>query len=261
MILLAGEKSMIQNDLPELENQKVVLLRAKDQAQELTNSLESLGAQVIQCPLIELVPKQEEMDKLSSSFLRVFHALIFTSVNGVKVFSDALKKNNVDPGFLKQKDVYVIGPKTRDACLTIGLFPKPLPDYYQAEDLIELIGNSLNGKKVLLITAEGARKLLPLELAKKGVEVTTLPIYKNLQPLAPDVTVDHNSLVMFTSPSTVDRFFESRFYKKQEIIAFCIGSVTAQSVKKYVTANVYTAQEATVESLVDKMIDYARGSV
>lgn len=252
---------MIQSDLSKLKNQKVVLLRAKDQTQGLTDSLENLGAQVIHCPLIELVPKQEEIDKLSLNFLHPFHAFIFTSVNGVKIFRNALKEKNVDLGFLKQKDVYVVGPKTRDACLGIGFHPKPLPDCYQAENLIELIGNHLTSKKALLITAEGARKLLPLELAKKGAEVITLPIYKNVQPLAPDVTVDSNSLVMFTSPSTVDRFFESSFYKKQAIVAFCIGGVTAQSVKKYVTTNVYTAQQATVESLVDKMIDYVRGVI
>lgn len=261
MILLAGEKSMIHNDQPELKSQKVVVLRARDQTQELTHHLQNLGAQVIHCPLIELVPNQKEVDRISSRFLGTFHTLIFTSVNGVKIFSETLKKKTVDRSFIDQKDVYVIGPKTRDACLKMGLSPKPLPECYQAEHLIELIGYTLNGKNVLLVTAEGAREFLPLELAKKGAKVTCLFIYKNLQPLTPDVTIEHNSLVMFTSPSTVDRFFGSHFYKKQEIIAFCIGAVTAQSVKKYLDKNIYIAQEATVESLVYKMIDYARGSL
>lgn len=247
---------MIKNNPEALKARRIILLRAKEQAGELSRELEKLGAKVILCPLIEVTPNKEVLEKLTLKDLLRFDAFIFTSVNGVKTLAKHLEENKFSCDALNSRLIYVIGPKTKKAGQELGLQTQDVPGSFEAEGLIEFIGDHLNQKKVLILTAEGARDILLQELKKRGAEVTRLFIYKNNEPETHAIAVKNNDIVLFTSTSTVDRFFTAKFYDKQNILAFCIGHVTAEAVKKYQQKNIFLAKEATMESLVESVLDY-----
>lgn len=248
---------MINSSQEVLQGHTIILLRAKEQSQEVVQQLKRLGAHVVLYPLIELVQNKDVEEIITQVFVDKFENVILTSVNGVRIFHQFLLKKNID--FRSEmKKLYVIGPKTRDVCLEVGFVPESIPDCYDAEGLLEALENKLSQQNVLIAAAQSARDILPLELEKRGSFVTVLPIYQNVKPNTTPTPLQNGDLVVFTSSSTADRFFNDEIYQKQNIIAFCIGHVTEETVKKFLDKNVYVADKATIESLVDKLIDYTQ---
>ena len=78
-----------------LFGKRVINLRALHQNEEITEKLTSLGADVIQLPLIKFKPILSEQKKISRRFLTPFTTLIFTSSNGVEFFMKSLFKKAV----------------------------------------------------------------------------------------------------------------------------------------------------------------------
>src|SRR5262245_3490334 len=117
---------MIKSRKP-LKNRSVILLRALDQSLELSEELQRLGANVIQCPMIEIVPNQKVIKQLDANFLNPFNLVIFTSSNGVRIFMNGLYDKGLDARKLANKKIFVIGPKTKETCKEYGLIADAMP--------------------------------------------------------------------------------------------------------------------------------------
>ena len=91
----------------------VVVTRKGDQAESMIDRLRELGAEPFFFPVIETIapddwsPLDNALNNLSK-----YQGLIFTSVNGVRFFSERLKTINQDIRELKGLRVFTIGPKT-----------------------------------------------------------------------------------------------------------------------------------------------------
>ena len=101
----------------------MVVTRAREQASGLAQSLMDLGAEVIQCPTIEISPLADyaELDAALAN-LASYGWVIFTSVNGVKHFWLRLAKAGKDSRALGNCKVAAIGP-----ALSV-ISPSPSPE-------------------------------------------------------------------------------------------------------------------------------------
>src|SRR5689334_1423676 len=79
-----------------LKGKTVLTTRAASQSGELRSKLEKLGARVIECPAIEIVPVEDwSVVDAAIQRLRSYEWLIFTSANAVEYFMRRMKAANV----------------------------------------------------------------------------------------------------------------------------------------------------------------------
>lgn len=235
-----------------LSGMRVVLLRAQGQNTEWIQSLSALGAEVVALPLIQTVPNQPALNRIQASFLKRFTSLVFTSPNGVFYFMEALLKNGLDARCLAQKRLIAIGPKTAKTLKQYGLLADSLPADQVAEGILSLF-EQRKGDTILLAVAQGARDVLA-EGLKKAHKVTVLPLYKTKPTSLIQFPLKDGDRVVFTSSSTATHFFEHPLYQGQAIQAFCLGRITAQTVKQYLP-QVWTAPEPTLEAIMKGLYD------
>src|SRR5204863_2241371 len=162
-----------------LFGQRIVVTRDHRQAAELAEPLEELGAEVLLLPVIEIQPpaNPEPLERAMLQ-LHAYDWIIFTSVNGVRSFVNALG----DIRSLRAK-VCAIGPATQAAVEALHIKVDRMPTEYVAESLLEaLAGDDLAGKRILLPRAAVARDLVPLELTRRGAKVDVVEAYRTEVP-------------------------------------------------------------------------------
>src|SRR5580698_8843458 len=130
-----------------LFGQRIVITRAKAQADALASKLAALGAEAVEFPTIEIraaadyAPLDRAIESLSS-----YDWLIFISANGVKFFLDRLDRSAADLRALRAR-ICAIGPATRAAIEALHLKVDVMGKEYIAESLLEALQNhDLAGK-------------------------------------------------------------------------------------------------------------------
>lgn len=193
-----------------LAGKKIVVTRARAQADKLARMLEHLGATVIEFPTIEIRPVQPPPAVPS---LKDFDWIIFTSVNGVSAFLDAIDPKQ--PEFdLRNCRVCAVGPGTTTALRSRGVRVDLIPDDYRQEGVLEALRDHdplLRGKHILLPKGDLAREFLPEQLRALGAEVTELVVYHTVGAEADTAAVRalvdaRPDAVTFTSGSTAKHF-------------------------------------------------------
>lgn len=243
----------------------IVVTRARHQASVLCSQLRELGARVIECPTIKIVqhgPGKEFKEFLTGSDR--YQHLVFTSVNGVEGFVDALKQQGHDLRFLAGKKVVCIGPATAEAFAKRGITPDFVPESYVAEALFPYF-EKLPSAGVALLRAEKAREVLPEALEKLGHSVAVVPVYHTEYVKAEDsATIDALreglvDLVTFTSSSTVEGFarvLEGSEVTPGQVPAASIGPVTTQTCRDLGFNLKVEAVEYTIPGLVTAICQY-----
>jgi uroporphyrinogen III methyltransferase / synthase len=237
------------------EMKRILITRARAQADDFAEKLRAAGFEPIFFPVIEIQPVENNIAlERALSKLGCYDWLVFTSVNAVEVVSRQLTN-----GALPQ--VAAIGPKTAEALKARGITPDFVPEEYVAESILPGLGD-LRGKWVLLPRAEIARKALPEAIFEAGGIPHEISVYKTL-PVEPSseglaalrAGVD---IVTLTSPSTVHNFMAVT--RQQELDPFslpgnplfaCIGPITEQAAREEGLANLITAKEYTTEGLIE----------
>jgi len=224
----------------------VMITRARHQAGEMSKRLKSLGAQVIEFPVIRIEPpvSWKAVDREMSRLER-YDWIFFTSVNGVeKFFERFFERKNDFRKFLHLK-VGAIGPATARTLEGYHLRPDFVPSDYVSEAFADtfLKKTNIGGKKILLVRAEGARRVLRKKLEKRKAEVAEVAVYRirssgsKCGEVIKKLRAGDIDLVSFTSPSTVEHFL-SLVGKKtfQEIrrkpLLASIGPVTGETMKR-----------------------------
>lgn len=251
-----------------LFGRRILVTRTREQASRLTGSLTALGARVIECPTIRLVPPSswEPVDR-AIGVLPEFDWLVLTSPNGVRFFMDRLWENGFDARALAGVKLAAIGPATADMLQSYGLRTDLLPEKYVAESLVEaLVREGVEAKKILLARAADARDVLPDELTAAGARVQVAALYRTLAPEgltreALDALDEGRiDMVTFTSSSTVTnmvRLLGDRLDAfKTGVRAAAIGPITAETARKAGIVPVTEAREHTIDGLVQAILEY-----
>lgn len=257
-----------------LLGKRIVVTRAREQASSLVQALTDLGAAVLECPTIDVIPP-ESWEALDAAIERIadYQWIVFTSVNGVKYFFQRLFAHNRDVRVLGHLSTCAIGPATAEALLDFGIKTDILPKSYRAEAIVESF-RSLDaaGKRILLPRAEEARPILPVELAKMGALVEEVTAYRTRAAeeskdlLLESLQASEVDMVTFTSSSTVKNF---KSLLPEERISTLMTPVTVASIGPITTETAagegfivdVTAETFTVPGLVAAILDhYGRAS-
>ncbi len=197
-----------------LLGKQIVVTRAREQASTLVKTLADLGADVLECPTIEVTPPKD-WGPLDAAIDRIgsYRWVVFTSVNGVGFFFSRLFEKGLDARALGGARICAIGPATAERLRTFGLRTDILPDSYRAESIVAAFGKEdVGGCRILLPRAEKARPILPVELTRMGAEVDEVTAYRTRAVEAAQglllESLEQGSvdMVTFTSSSTVTNF-------------------------------------------------------
>jgi uroporphyrinogen III methyltransferase/synthase len=277
-ILVVGRVAALRDHLRwfderPLFGKKVVVTRSREQAGELVDLLESLGAETIGAPMIRIVPPDDygPLDKAVQEAGQ-YDWIIFTSANGVDAFMRRLNAGPGDVRELKGVQLVAIGPATGEHLAMYGLRADLAPEESRAEAIVHALRElgDLKGKKFLLPRADIAREVLGDELRKAGAEVTEVTAYRTVlaeieREGDPDIyrmlLEKRIDVVTFTSASTVRNFVQI-FGAEQApdllrtTLVASIGPVTAEAAEQYGIKTSIMPKQYNTAALVDAIVEH-----
>jgi uroporphyrinogen III methyltransferase/synthase len=246
-----------------LSGVRIVVTRAREQADALATRLEALGAAVVELPTIEIRPAAGAAPlERAISNLPAYDWLIFTSANGVRFFVEALDRSAVDWRSLRAR-ICAIGPATRAALEGLHLKVDLMGKEYVAEGLLAAFdGHDLAGKRVLLPRAAVARDLVPAELTRRGALVEVVEAYRTVIPedaaarASEAFAAPHRpDVITFTSSSTVRNFVTAAGAGALEGVKVAsIGPVTSRTARELDITVDREAREFTIDGLVEAVL-------
>ncbi|MBF0593621.1 MAG: uroporphyrinogen-III C-methyltransferase [Candidatus Omnitrophica bacterium] len=256
-----------------LQGRRILVTRPEHQAAELIGILKGHGAEVTAVPLIKIVPVADSHE-IRSRFksLKAYDWFVFTSVNGVDLFLQALRRRKISLNVLKDKKFAAIGRKTADvlekAGIRVALVPKDFVQESLADELIKKVNKSA---RLFLVHAEGSRPILEQKLIAAGINVDTVGLYK-----AAPVVENHARVcamfaqkkidaVMLTSSSCVDSFVDvfgrgNLKEKTKNVTIALIGPISAATARQAGLPVTVESLEFTVEGLTNALISFYRGA-
>lgn len=257
-----------------LFGRRILVTRARSQASELSARIDDLGGEPYEFPVIETRMPEDaatvEAVKAVLAEAESYDWVVLTSVNGVDYFFRWLELTGVDVRRLHRAEFAAVGPATAAALKTRGIIASALPEKFQAEGLKEALGSRVRpGQRVLLPRGDLARRWLPEELRKLGLDAVEIDVYET-KPVEPN---DRLLLEMFreggvhaitfTSSSTVTNLLNALrkmgAERPQEwlrgIDIACIGPVTARTAEEHGLQVTATAEDATLDGLINALIE------
>jgi uroporphyrinogen-III synthase len=224
-----------------LSRRRIVVTRTREQGSTLASALRALGAEVIEVPTIRIEPPASYAP-LDAALARLaeFDVLLVTSANTARVLAERRP-----PPWGTQPYTVVIGPATAEALAAAGLRVDRQPEPSVAESVLQALGPTARGKRMLLVRAEQARDVLPDGLRAAGATVTVVNAYQTVVDEAAGpvlrelftVGAPKVDAVTFTSSSTVRNFFlllgdDSARSALGRSAACSIGPVTSATLRQ-----------------------------
>jgi uroporphyrinogen III methyltransferase/synthase len=212
-----------------LTGKTIVITRAAAQAADLRQALESRGARVLECPMIQIVPPGDwtPVDEAIRR-LDTYHWLLFTSTNAVDQFFERMERDGVKC----KAPIAVVGAATEARLAKWNLRAEMVPPDFRAEGLLEAFPERLDGIRILFPRAEEGRDVLPDELRRRGAVVDLVTVYRTIkagaEPMKTILASDTVDCVVFTSPSAINPELASAL--KGAAIAV-IGKVTRDAAE------------------------------
>ena len=256
------------SDPQPLNGRRIALTRPAGQSAEWRARLETLGAQVIELPLIQ-VTKDVNLDTLAEVFQELggYEWIIFTSTNGVKYFFEEFDRVFDDIRAFGLMRIAVVGEATaaaiREKHLRVEVQPKKANAEELARTLIER--EAMDSAKVLVVTGNRNRETLVQQLEEARAIVDCLPVYRteetdlSIDPVAADFRARGADALLFASPSAVQSFFDQAAALKlapkgRRPLAGSIGPTTTATMKQLGLPVDFEAAEASLDSLVEALV-------
>jgi uroporphyrinogen III methyltransferase/synthase len=241
-----------------LFGRRIVVTRAREQADGLAARLRALGAEAIELPTIEIAPASDygALDRAIAD-LSSYDWLLFTSANGVRFFMERLDRSGRDLRALRAR-ICAIGPATRAAVEALHLKVDLMGKEYVAEGLLAAFEPyDLSGARILLPRAAVARDLVPSELRKRGAKVDVVEAYRTVLPAEAaerirTVFARKPDVITFTSSSTVQNFVAAAGGASvlDGVRVASIGPITSETARRLGVAVTAQAREFTVDGLL-----------
>jgi len=264
--LLAEGGAAILNAIAQpLMGRRIVVTRPAESASHLINRLQTLGATVIDFPVIAYAPPVD-----SSAFDAAMMALCdgqyawlaLTSAQAVRMMALwlQLRDCHLPTDGLR---IAAVGAATAQACqVQLGLSAALVPEHYDAAHLAASMAIS-SSERVLLLNADLARATLQQALIETGAEVDRVVTYRTVPsdlsgaPIGEALQRGEIDAITFSSGSTVRNFIEKvglEVLRESRAKLVCIGPSTAQSLLALGLPQPVVAAEATDEGMVAALI-------
>jgi uroporphyrinogen III methyltransferase/synthase len=277
-ILVVGRVAALREhlrwfDARPLFGKRVLVTRPREQAAELVELLEAMGAEAIEAPLIRILPPEDDTP-FDEACVRAatFDWIVFSSANGVDAFVDRLMRTPQDLRALGGVKLCAVGSATAERLRHYNLKVDLTPAEYRAEAAVHAITESVNvrGLKVLLPRADIGREIVADELRKLGADVTEVVAYRTViaepeREGEPDIyrmLLDRRiDVVTFTSASAVRNFVkvmgaEPAADLLRTTIVASIGPVTAEAAAQSHIETTILPTQYTIPALVDAIVEH-----
>lgn len=274
-IIVVGDVVNLRTELANsaalpLAGRNIAVTRSRAQASTLVDRLRMLGANVIECPTIEIesLESYAEADAaLAQIAVGSYDWLVLTSVNGVEIFFERLAANKLDTRALADVSIAAIGSATQASLAEHGVIADLVPRQYRAEAIAEeLIAQGVGeGQRVIVARAQIARETLPDLLCAAGAKVDVVALYRTVvaqgtttRRALEEIKAGTVDSITFTSTSTVKNFVKLMGSDALAVLAglrcYSIGPITTAALEDcgacaYAEASPYTIP-ALVESIV-----------
>jgi uroporphyrinogen III methyltransferase/synthase len=277
-ILVVGRVAALRDhlqwfDVRPLSGKRVLVTRPREQAAELVDLLEAMGAETIEAPMIRILPP-DDYAPLDDACARAgtFDWIIFASANAVDIFIERLLGGPYDLRALGGVKLCVVGSATAERLRHYGLKVDLTPAEYRAEAVVRAISEAVDvrGLKVLLPRADIGREVIADELRKLGAEVSEVVAYRTVvaepeREGEPDIyrmLLDRRiDVVTFTSVSAVRSFVkmvgaEPAADLLRTTLVASIGPVTAEAAAQCHIETTILPPHYTIPALVDAIVDH-----
>lgn len=255
------------NDL-ELSGRRIVLTRSQGQNDELTKKLTTLGAEVIELPLIE-VQTENNTDVASEVLAEIgqYEWIFFTSANGVRGFFNLFLRAFEDIRSIGFMRIAAIGPGTADTIRQYYLKVDLMPAIATADALVDAIEQeqTLDNIRILVITGNLNKDTLVQRLEEKRAIVDILPVYQTETATVKDDAAMHfrrhgADAIVFASGSAVQSFALQAASLQLEHgarhpLVFSIGPTTTQAIRQAGIPLAGEAAEPGVDGLLKVIVD------
>lgn len=254
-------------ELP-LSGKRIVITRAIEQARDLKERLEKLGATVLLLPAVSFSTPADtaELDRAIRS-LSSFDWILFTSANAVRFFASRRRELGGVWGEKTGPRCAAVGPATASAAAAEGFSIDYVAKEFLGTSLAREMSGGLAGKRVLLPRSERAGRDLPNALAAAGAKVTEVVAYHTggvgaAEPGVIDaVRAGDVDVVSFFSPSAVQNL---RGELGAEIVSLlsaraalaAVGPVTAAALRQAGLPVTIQAAEATADSMATAILKH-----
>jgi len=268
VITVIGWSVVLRDELNWFEHRplfgkRIVVTRATQQAPILSEKLRELGADAIEMPATQIARLDLEPLRASIDSISDYDWLIFTSQNAVAIFWEQLLGRGKDSRALAGLKIAAVGPATAGALLEHGITVDVIPERFVAEGLLEMMQEreDVAGGKVLYVTAEGARDVLPAGLREIGANLVIVEAYRTIpdgagaERLARAIEAGKVDLATFTSASAVRGYIEAVGEDLAlKIPAASIGPQTSDALREAGIEVEAEAEESTIDGLVSAVL-------
>jgi uroporphyrinogen III methyltransferase/synthase len=264
----APDESLLWFSSRPLFGKRVLVTRAREQAESAASLLRDAGADPIVVPTIVIAPSPDP-GAVASAIARLregaYAWVAFTSANGVDRAWEALVAAGGDARAFGGSRLAAIGPATAAALDRHGLRPDVIAKEFKGEGLADEMLSAMRSAqapgRVLLARAAKARDVLPDALRAAGWTVDVAPVYETRAPdrsaaldLVKRLDEGRIDAVTLTSSSTVDNLCDFLGVDAARRLAgvrvASIGPVTTQTaVARGLRVDV-TAPQSTLPGLV-----------
>lgn len=230
-----------------LEGRRIVITRARGQADSLAALLVGLGAKVVHLPTIEITdptswaPLDHAIRKVAEG---LYDWVVFTSANGVERFFERVERLEKDVRVLSRCRIAAIGASTAERLRDYWIRADLVPGDFTGDGLADALGYG-HARNLLLPRVENGPPEMVGTLAKRGWMVEEAPAYRTVAA-APDseatqeVRAGAFDVLTFTSGSTARHFVELvagpgelhlRPGDDNEKVVACIGPRAAEAAQ------------------------------
>jgi len=252
-----------------LFGRRIAITRTRDGNSALREKLEHLGAEVLELPLIQVVPEVNR-DALIEIFseLGSYDWVVFTSARGVRVFFEQFFKAYDEIRNLGLLRFAGVGEATVRAIEHYHVKVECQPEVATADALADALiaTNSLESAKVIVVTGNLNRDTLVQRLEQEGhAIVDCLPLYRTEKvalgdnAAAEDFRQRGADAVLFASSSAVEAFADQAadlalVDGATRPLAGSMGPQTSESLRKVGLTVDFEAAEPGLDALVTALV-------
>lgn len=251
-----------------LFGRRVAITRTRDQNSELREKLETLGAEVLELPLITItkdVDKHGFVEILSE--LGTYDWIVFTSANGVRYFFEDFLKGYHDIRALGLLRFACIGRATAREIEKFHIKVECMPDTATGSSLADALiaTGSLDHAKIIVVTGNLNRDKLIKKLEAGRAIVDRMQIYKTEKtdltndPVAENFRQHGADAILFASSSAAESYYVQsatlqleRGAKKP--LVGSIGEQTTETLVEHGMTPDFVAEKPSLDALIESLI-------
>jgi len=249
-----------------LKDKVFISTTSESKSIEIGKIFANLGATIVNFPMIEVVPAQiSSFHKTILSKVEKFDWIIFTSSNGIVNFLALYEQVNQKLYQQNLCKIAVIGKSSNKILIENNIQADFVGSGRNGESfIIELMQLNLIKDKLILLALGDLAPDTAADLLLGHATPTRLNVYNTIHPqnintkALENISEDNYAMILFTSPSAVNHFFE--IYKpsvpEKKLRIASIGKTTANAVENIGWTNNVIASEQSYAGLAQEIIKY-----